>query len=378
MKHTLIDGKTIAIVGGGPVGLLTARLLQMNGGNVHVFERDPDPPARISGGTLDIHHDTGQIALQEAGLLEAYFEKARPVTERQFDKLGNLLFEQVPTKETQRLRPEIDRKDFRKIILDVLLPGTVSWDKQVMRAEKIDGSYLLAFQDGLTATADILIGADGGRSKIRPLVTNTPRVYTGSTIIQGDIPHPSMDCPAIMSLTQGANMAATEDGKVVFLQYRADGSLNYYLSFRRPEDWFNASGVALSDRTAMADFLSREFTGWAPVYHQLFRATTEFQLLLMYQLPIGSPWETFDHITLVGDAAHVMPPFAGVGVNIGLLDALNLANNLTKGHFNSVPAAIEDYTRKMFAYASKAQADTQQAELDFHEEEHNGHFGEKK
>ncbi|UHG93978.1 hypothetical protein [Spirosoma oryzicola] len=53
----------------------------------------------------------------------------------------------------------------------------------------------------------------------------------------------------------------------------------------------------------MIGFLSREFTDWALVHYQLFRATIEFQLLLMYELPVESPWTTFDHIALDG-----MPP----------------------------------------------------------------------
>jgi len=68
-----------------------------------------------------------------------------------------------------------------------------------------------------------------------------------------------------------------------------------------------------------------------------------------------------------------MPPFADVGVNTGLLDALSLAN-LTMENLSSIDEAINDYTEKMFNYAAEEQADTAQAELDFHNAEASLHF----
>lgn len=81
MKNTLIDNLKIAVIGGGPVGLTTARLLQKNGANITVYERDKSPKSRITGRTLDIHKASGQLALEKAGILETYFQNARPTHE---------------------------------------------------------------------------------------------------------------------------------------------------------------------------------------------------------------------------------------------------------------------------------------------------------
>ncbi len=77
-------------------------------------------------------------------------------------------------------------------------------------------------------------------------------------------------------------------------------------------------------------------------------------------------WRPHKNITLIGDAAHVMPPFSGIGVNIGLLDALYLAENLTNGQFPDIQTAISNYETKMLEYATKAQQDTSEAEEGIH------------
>ena len=86
----------------------------------------------------------------------------------------------------------------------------------------------------------------------------------------------------------------------------------------------------------------------------------------MRYVPLDGPWKEHHHITLIGDAAHSMPPFAGVGVNIGLVDALNLTNNLTNGQFESVDAAIADYESKMFVYAKESLQATLMGEVNIH------------
>lgn len=169
----------IAILGAGPVGLTMATLLQQKGIDVTVYERDKDPQARIWGGTLDLHESTGQRAMSKAGLLDRYFTMAHPIGRTLTDEQANVIFSVKPHYDS----PEINRNDLRKILLDSLQTGTVLWDRKFTSLEPQNGQWLLHFDNGTIATADLVIGANGGMSNARQYITDATVEGTGSYII---------------------------------------------------------------------------------------------------------------------------------------------------------------------------------------------------
>ena len=68
----------VTIVGSGPGGLILARILQLKNIKVKLYERESSADARYQGGTLDIHTESGQYALQTAGLFNKFKELSRP------------------------------------------------------------------------------------------------------------------------------------------------------------------------------------------------------------------------------------------------------------------------------------------------------------
>jgi 2-polyprenyl-6-methoxyphenol hydroxylase-like FAD-dependent oxidoreductase len=112
---TLRQAFSVAIVSAGPGGLTLARILQSNGINVCVFEREASVNERSHGGTLDLHHESGLKAMKDAGLMEEFKAHARfegDATRFQ-DKTGKVYFEKssenVKSEDDPYARPEIDR-----------------------------------------------------------------------------------------------------------------------------------------------------------------------------------------------------------------------------------------------------------------------------
>jgi 2-polyprenyl-6-methoxyphenol hydroxylase-like FAD-dependent oxidoreductase len=352
----LLENKKIAIAGGGPGGLTLARLLQLRGADVTVYERDLNKDTRIQGGALDLHTESGLAALAKAGLLDEFKTHYRPGAEltRVMDNQAKIYSDQHEDGTTESFgdkhhRPEIDRGPLRDILLDSLKPGTVIWDRHIVSIEPMERGWKMIFQNGDTDTADILIGADGANSKIRAFVTDIQPWWTGITILEGSIKDAEQTAPVIHALLKGGKIFAYGNEKTLIVSSKGDGSFGFGTSCKTSEFWYRECGIDFKDNRQVLAWFKKEFSDWSPIWWELFEnEKTLFIPRPQYCMPLNQKWKAQSNITLIGDAAHWMPPFAGEGVNMAMLDALELSESLGSTAFPDIQAAIANYEKQMF------------------------------
>ena len=365
----LLQNEKIAIIGAGPVGLTMAILLQQKGIDVTVYERDKNAQTRIWGGTLDLHKGSGQEAMKKAQLLERYFELAIPMGRTIANQNGEILFKHNTIPEEAQDNPEINRNDLRNLLLDSLKNGTVVWNSKLNELEVKDGKWILHFENNKIETADFVNGANGGMSAIRKYITDAEVEETGTFMIQGEVLEAEIKCKDFFSLCNDNILMSAFNGNLLVANPKNKSALSYNVIFKTPSNWISENELDFRNIESIRSFLIDRFSDWDETYKELFRATSFFVGLPTRKISFEKEWKQ-DRIlplTLIGDAAHLMPPFAGQGANIGLVDAMILAENITSGKFETIENAIEDYEKQMFVYAKEAQEETRKNELMMHE-----------
>ncbi|HEY3710661.1 MAG TPA: NAD(P)/FAD-dependent oxidoreductase [Amycolatopsis sp.] len=347
----------IAIAGAGLGGLTLARVLHVHGIESVVYERDASPTARVQGGSLDLTVEAGQQALHEAGLTEGFRAIARPDGQDLvvYDHTGALMLRKdTPDEAAPFDRPEADRPALRKLLLDSLPPGTVHWGQAVVEAAALPGGrHRLRLSDGTTTECDLLVGADGASSRIRPLVTPEEPVHSGANAVSLNIPAIDRDHPALSERVGRGSLMVIGVNRALSAQRSGDGSVRVNLTVRGGEDWFSTSGIPFDDPAAARAALKQLYADWSPDFVELVDAATgPMMQVRVAALPVGLSWENVPGVTVLGDAAHLMSPFAGLGANLAMLDGAELALAIAAG------TPIADFEAKMQARAAEAAAES--------------------
>ncbi|MFD7714205.1 FAD-dependent oxidoreductase [Streptomyces sp. NPDC059786] len=345
----------VTIIGAGLGGLVLARVLHVHGIPATVYEAESSPAARSQGGMLDIHDHNGQPALEAAGLLDAF--RALVLEGRQamrvLDRDGTVLLDE-PDDGTGD-RPEVQRGELRQLLLDSLPSGTVRWGRKVSGVRPLgEGRHEVTFADGGTVVTELLVGADGAWSRVRPLLSAATPEYTGRSFVETWLYDSDTRNPAAAKTVGGGSLIASAPGKGIQAHRESGGTLHTYVALTESQEWFAA--VDFTDAAAATARIAREFTGWAPELTALITDSDTAPVLRpLHALPVEHRWDRVPGVTLVGDAAHLAAP-NGEGANLAMYDGAELGKALA-AHPDDVETALAGYERAMFPRSAGAAAD---------------------
>ncbi|WP_394877179.1 FAD-dependent oxidoreductase [Mammaliicoccus lentus] len=338
------DLKHIAIVGGGPGGLMLGLLLQRQGFSFTIYERGYQNMHSDRGGSLDIHDDSGQLPLKESGIFENFRKHARYEGEdtRIVNKDGEILYDEDA--EGEGNRPEIDRGKLCDIIMEQIHPENIKYGFKFEKLiQRDNGEVELVFENGTTVMTNLVIGADGAFSQIRSYLTNAKPEYTGISMIEMN--SDENEHPDLLKFNKNGKLIGLGGDQAILGQRNGDGRIMAYISFKtkyeKLDEYRKLSLDALKER------LLAEYSDWdSELKNYIAYSYDDIKFRRIYKLPIGLTWATQPNITIIGDAAHLMSPFAGEGVNMALYDAYLLAESFK--NFNNLTKVLKVYEQQMF------------------------------
>jgi salicylate hydroxylase len=342
----------VVIVGGGIGGLFVANALVTYGLPVSVYEQAP-ALGEVGAGVYITPNSVRH--LQRVGLgpaVDTWGAKVGKKNSRYYHHDGSLIAPvQVTDSTGWNATYGMHRADLVEMLAKALPAGVVHTGYQCTGFERNGGTARVTFANGKTAEGDVVIGADGIHSVLRPHVFPPPRpVFSGTVAYRGYVQTERVsDWPAVaweMWLGQGKH----------FLTYpmRA-GSLINFVGFVPADDkmkeGFKESWSAPGDPEA----LRREFAAWDPRIGALLRQVEKtFRSALHDRDP--SPCWTRGRLTLLGDAAHAMLPHLGQGANQSIEDGMALATILSNASRETVPGALLAYERLRRERAASVQS----------------------
>ncbi|KAK1762542.1 salicylate hydroxylase [Phialemonium atrogriseum] len=341
----------IAIAGGGPSGLALGLLLHRRGIDATIYElRSKPTPGELAkpSGMLDLHEESGLRAIRECGLWDGFQAAVGDCSEatRVLNPDGVVLH---ADEGELSYRPEIPRNALTDLLVRNLSVDTIKWNHKIAGAERSRNAATGATEitldlgpDSGAATYDFVVGADGAWSRIRNLLSDVKPFYSGAQYVTATLRHASTRHPRLVELNGTGTLCALGGGNGLMTHRGPQDSIRVYAAVSTPDEhWATTAGLAGKTAADIKTALLGDggpFRGWAPPLRDLLATACDedardnpgraADVTPLYMLPVGHGWEHRAGATLVGDAAHLMTPWAGEGVNLALWDSLDLARVL--------------------------------------------------
>lgn len=369
----------VMIIGGGLGGLCLAQGLVKSGISVSVYERDAGAQVRDQGYRISLK-ETGAHALHEC-LPQHLFDLCVATSIRQATRMV-FMDEQLSPRFTKPIPPTraglggfgVNRLTLREILL-ADLGERVRFGKTFRRYEQADDGQVVAwFDDGTSAAADLLVGADGTNSAVRAQLAPDAVVDELNWAIYGRTPITADTLSWVPDILVDSFNRVTGPGGAAFSVATCRTSEPAGAAAARL-----APGLALTDIPAyfqwITPLLDERFRtadpaglhrlagdmvhDWHPAVRQIIaEADVEatFPVCITSARPVGQ-WQT-PNVTLLGDAIHTMSPGRGDGANISLRDAhvLHMALARAAAGEVSLTEAKREYETEMLEYGFKAVA----------------------
>ncbi|MBY2967849.1 FAD-dependent monooxygenase [Rhizobium leguminosarum] len=310
----------IAIIGAGLGGAAAGALLQHAGFNVQIFEQAPSF-SRLGAG---IHMGPNVLKIfQRIGMDQKLIDiSSTPAYWFSRDGLTGDYLSRIPLEGYGATYCTVHRGDLSALQMDTMTPGTVQFNKRLTRLEDNGSDVYLEFQDGTSARATIVIGADGINSRVR------------ETLLGAEKPNYSgwVGHRAMISAEKLKKFDLTFEDCVKW--WGPDRHMMVYYTTSRRDEYYYVTGVphpawefdgafVQSSREEM----SEAFAGYHPVIQALIEATddvTKWPLFNRNPLPLWSQ----GRMVLLGDACHPMKPHMAQGAAMAIEDAAMLARCL--------------------------------------------------
>jgi salicylate hydroxylase len=309
----------IAVVGAGIGGLTVAAALARNGLRCHVFEQahllgEIGAGIQLAPNATRLLH---RLGLEDQ--LRAVAVRPCAIEMRRWE--DNSVLRRTPLGEQCEHyfgAPyyTVHRADLHRCLLEGLPQGILHLGLRCTGVQERPGDVQLQFADGSSATADLVVGADGIHSRVRDLLVRDEPRYSGQSIYRALVPAKRvrflLDEPkVVLWLGPGKHCVS----------YPVSANDRISLAATVPDPHWGAESWSAQGRT---EDLAEAYTDWNSEVRALTSAPDTVSRWALHDRDSAPQWST-DRTTLIGDAAHPMLPFFAQGANQAIEDAVALA-----------------------------------------------------
>lgn len=309
----------VAVVGAGIAGLTVAAALARSGIRADVYEQAEELGEVGAGIQLSPNATRLLGRLGLTSYLEQVATRPEAVEMRRWDT-GEVLMSSVlgAACEARYGAPyyAVHRADLHRGLRDLVPAQHLRLGRRLAAVSEDADGVQLRFDDGSTATADVLIGADGIRSVVREQLAGDQPRFSGQTVYRGLVPGgllPDLVANPTVTIWLGP-------GQHCVHYPIAGGKLVSFVATTPATDWHGESWTA----PAQVQTMTAAYAAWHERVVGLLSAADTVTRWALHDRDPAPRWST-DRITLVGDAAHPMLPFGAQGAAQAIEDAATLA-----------------------------------------------------